>query len=220
MAVAILLAAGAISWYALGALANKPSETASTTSSSQASTQQITSSQTSSSTSSATSSTSTTLTLPDIPLISGNSTTDSSDIRLSLSINATRLEVGQTLAMNATLSSISPGPNSESVSNDTWAFEGVPIAFWGQCMPDPHESTPLEIVVLNGYYTSSNITSIADHPFLYAAGPCMEFGAVHDIILLPNSFKANLTEDAPDGVGDTTYGPVNTTAIIETKSCL
>ena len=126
------------------------------------------------------------------PFVGDNSTTDSNGIELSLSLNATSLGVGQALLINTSLYNGFPRPNTLSLNNNSWTFQGVPVGYWSPCYVNSYATSAAELVVLRGYYVAQNISNEAMTRFSYA-GTCHEFVSLDNVIFQSQSSLANLT---------------------------
>jgi hypothetical protein len=119
-----------------------------------------------------------------------NSTVGASGLELSLSINATRLTVGQSLWANISLYNTLPQVNSIP-ANDDWALQGIAIGFWPDCFVTYDSPVgAAQAVVLPGYYTMANISSVANSTVGFNS--CHEFSPVFQVIFQPSSSQANL----------------------------
>ena len=123
------------------------------------------------------------------------STVGLNGLRLSVSANATQINVGQSLHVDINITNTLPKLNSVPTSND-WLFQGIPVALWPPCLlnssglPPFHYSTPAQVVLLKGDYTLANISTAADVHFSYQ---CAETGIVSRAVFQPNSNEVNLT---------------------------
>lgn len=141
-------------------------------------------------------------------MLEGTSSAGSNGLQLSASLNASQLSPGQNLQVNVsvfnTLSTASNVTVSEgwpfTVNNltapDIWPFQGIPLELWPSCFEttiNTNASALAQAVVLKGYYTIANISSVADHHF--AILPCTEGMWVDDIVFQPGSSEANYTGD-------------------------
>jgi len=132
------------------------------------------------------------------------STLGSNGIDLIISLNGTKIVVGETLQVNITLFNDFSEVNSVPTSNDS-LFQGVPVALWPTCdyandinqNQNPGHtvstyafSTAAQAVVLMGYYNSENISSVANVHF--APTPCKEYWAIDHAIFQPESSQVSL----------------------------
>jgi hypothetical protein len=113
---------------------------------------------------------------------------DSTGIDLVLAVNATTLEVGQSLNVSVSLFNVLPSTNSIPTSND-WDFRGVPVALWPPC----YFILPAEAVVLEGNYTVQDLQSVANVTFSYQ---CSQGVNVDLLTFQPRSSLANLTRES------------------------
>ncbi|MDA4119702.1 MAG: hypothetical protein OK436_03850 [Thaumarchaeota archaeon] len=136
----------------------------------------------------------------------------SNGLRLSTSINATKLTMGQKLNISISLFNTLPTPNafwglnvapSPSGQARNWTFYGVQVATWPECtLQLPFGwPFPIEVLVLKGNYTAQELSSSATVPFSFNCGasafPRFAFG--------PNSDLVNITYLA-SGVGNKPVG--------------
>jgi hypothetical protein len=159
------------------------------------------------------------LALVSLPLLSAPaqagyaSNVDSSGVQLSVSTNATQIKVGQSLQVNIslynTLSEVNVVPTF-----DDWLLRGVPVALWPPCyLAYPgSDFTVAEAVVVRGYYTIANISSVANVRFGIL---CMENVDVDHAIFQPSSSQANLT--GLYGTLNQTLGPFQLSANFTTN---
>jgi hypothetical protein len=160
----------------------------------------------------------TTTTLPAITVISTTTVTASQGqavaeatadgLRLSTSTNATGITVGQSLNVSISLFNTlgtSNTPNTFGPAGDNWTFYGVPVATWPECSLAPHQvrqgfEFPIEVLVLEGDYTSQQLTSLANTSL--PAFPCTPGEVVIPIYTFePESDLVNITYYADGGVG-------------------
>ena len=106
-------------------------------------------------------------------------------LRLTVSSNATELTVGQELNVSLSIVNTLPMVNTVKPSND-WLMHGVPVALWPPC----YFGLPAEAAVLQGNYTSQDISSAANVTFSYI---CMEGVYVDHVAFQPNSDQVILT---------------------------
>lgn len=140
------------------------------------------------------------------------STLGPNGIMLLTSINATTLIVGQQLEISVSLFNSLPRVNSVPTAAD-WQFRGVPLSLWQDCDVTPAkpngqmETYATEVVVLPGYYTISNISTVAS--VLLPTQACHGLSSMIDhVIFQPTSSTANIT-----GIGGVSAsGPINMTA--------
>jgi hypothetical protein len=137
-------------------------------------------------------------------VIGGNaSTLASNGLRLSTSINATEIAVGQSL--NVTLSVFNTSPAVSSIGQIyEWPFQGVPVAVTPPC----YGLLPIEVVILLGNYTAQELPSVANSTL---QGQCQGFLTVDHFIFQPNSDQVNITGTGPDSGENGTYGPYHLT---------
>jgi hypothetical protein len=137
----------------------------------------------------------------------------SDGLQLSASLNASQLTAGQTLQVNASVFNTLSNVNNVTVS-DGWPFQGIPLAIWPDCdlmllgssTIGFNLSVGAEAVVLKGYYTINNITSVADIHFP-VNGCTMGLGGVEQVTFEPNSSQANLTGNNGADQPNMTVGP-------------
>jgi len=116
-------------------------------------------------------------------------------LRLSVSINSTRIAPGQSVSVDVSLFNTLSAVNTVPASND-WSFEGVPLALWPSCVTTVASAseddfvTPAEAVVVQGDYTVQNISAVADIHFPFS---CSEYTKLNDVVFQPRSSEANLT---------------------------
>src|SRR5580704_5511362 len=139
--------------------------------------------------------------LPAYSSLSGGSasTVGSNGLRLSASISATQIAVGQSLQIGVSLFNTLPNVNDVPTSED-WLFQGVPVALWPPCYYAydlgntvrfyPNDTTVAQAVVLMGDYTLANVSTVANVRFPLS---CMEDTTVDHAIFQPSSSQANLT---------------------------
>jgi hypothetical protein len=159
---------------------------------------------------------STTMSTSSTGQLAGNaSTVYSNGLRLSLSMNATRISAGQDLQVNVSLFNTLPKVNSVPTSND-WPFLGIPVALWPPCFYASPSSTVAEavVVVLPGYYTLANISSAANVQFGIR---CMEGVDVDHVVFQPSSSQANVTGIYDVVSQNDTLGPYNLMANFTTR---
>lgn len=125
------------------------------------------------------------------PLVADfNSTVNVNGLELSLSINATRLTVGQSIWANVSLYNTLPQANSIAASDD-WALQGIAISFWPDCNPVNDSLVgAAQAVVLQGFYTIANISRVANSTV--SGGTCHEPSPVNHVIFLPSSSRVDL----------------------------
>jgi hypothetical protein len=140
----------------------------------------------------------------------GTSSIDSPGaLKLSASVNATNLAVGQSLNVTLSIFNTSPAVNSILPSND-WSFQGVPVALWPPC----YGVLPVEVAVLNGNYTAQELPSVANSTFPVE---CAGYISVDHVIFQPNSGQANLTGIGPGPGLNQTHGPYQLTLSFTTS---
>jgi len=128
-----------------------------------------------------------------------SSTLAANGLQLGLSINATRVIMGQSLRVNVSLSNALPVVNDLAVSND-WQFHGIPVALWQAC----YFVLPAQIAILKGNYSLEEMPSLTNASFQYT---CAEGGTVNHVVFRPNSDLANLTGYyCVGGCGNVTVG--------------
>jgi hypothetical protein len=114
-----------------------------------------------------------------------SSTTAVEGLRLTESVNASTIAVGQSLNISVAILNTLPVVNDIGTSKD-WSFQGIPIALWPAC----YFGLPAEAVVLQGNYSLQDLGSVASVPFGYE---CMEAVAIDHVIFQPNSDQVNMT---------------------------
>jgi len=123
--------------------------------------------------------------------MTNNSTTGSNGIELSMSINATQLSVGQSFWANVSLYNTLPQVNSIP-ANDDWALQGIPISFWPDCLTNYDSPVgAAQAVVLQGYYTMANISSVANST-VFGGDRCHEPNPIFHVIFQPSSSQVDL----------------------------
>jgi hypothetical protein len=104
-------------------------------------------------------------------------------LRLSTSMNATELKVGQGLAVSVLLLNTLPRINVVKPSDD-FAFNGVAVAMWDYC-----EGEPVQIDILQGNYSIQELPAATDVTFTVV---CMEGGFIPSVVFAPHSDQVNL----------------------------
>jgi hypothetical protein len=145
----------------------------------------------------------------EVTRAANTSTIASNGLRLSTSINATDLMVGQNLNISISLFNTLPVANALEQGNPpgNWTFYGVPVVTWPECSLLPHEihfgwRFPIEVLVLNGNYTAQQLPSLANASL--PAYPCsagVNTVAIPIYTFEPNSDIINITYFADGGVG-------------------
>ncbi|MGD0637288.1 MAG: hypothetical protein ABSA72_04540 [Nitrososphaerales archaeon] len=114
-----------------------------------------------------------------------SSTTAVGGLRLTESVNASTIAVGQSLNISVSILNTLPVTNDISAAKD-WSFQGIPVALWPAC----YFGLPAEAVVLQGNYSLQDLGRVASVPFGYE---CMEAVAIDHVIFQPNSDQVNMT---------------------------
>ena len=114
-----------------------------------------------------------------------SSTTAVGGLRLTETVNASSISVGQGLNISVSILNTLPVVNDISAAKD-WSFQGIPIALWPAC----YFGLPAEAVVLQGNYSLQDLGSVASVHFSYE---CMEAVAIDHVIFQPNSDQVNMT---------------------------
>jgi|GEM_PF-3528954 len=137
------------------------------------------------------------------------STVASNGLRLSTSINATDIMVGQNLNISISLFNTRPTANAleQGSPPGNWTFHGVPVATWPECSLVPHQvffgwQFPIEVLVIDGNYTVQQLSSLANASL--PANPCsagVNTVAIPTYTFEPNSDIVNITYFADGGVG-------------------
>jgi hypothetical protein len=145
---------------------------------------------------------------------------------LTASLNATQLTVGQTLQVNVSLFNTLPRTNNVTVyrgnphalsnltSSQIWPFQGVWLALW----PSPlltsvstnvniYPSELAQAVVLKGFYTAANMSSVGDSQFALLGGTVNTW--VSNALFEPSSDQANFTGFGIYGEGIGPYHVAN-----------
>lgn len=147
-------------------------------------------------------------------------------LQLLASLNATQLTVGQTLQVNVSLFNTLPRTNNVTVyrgnphtlsnltSSQIWLFQGVWLALW----PSPlltsvstnvniYPSELAQAVVLKGFYTAANMSSVGDSQFALLGGTVNTW--VSNALFEPSSDQANFTGFGVYGEGIGPYHVAN-----------
>ena len=131
-------------------------------------------------------------------------TVDSTGLRLSTSLNATVLSVGQELNISVSVFNTLPTSNVffspqksfdysvPGVVKGNWTFYGVPVSTWTLCGGPLNFDwpQPIEVVVLSGNLTAEQLPSTANTTAPYH---CVEGGAAPEFVFYPYSDVINLT---------------------------
>jgi len=131
-----------------------------------------------------------------------------------LSLNATRLSVGQGLRVNVSLWNTLSRLNLVNASDD-WPFQGIPVALWPPCYAtfypaqqaaahSANSTGAVVAVVLEGYYTMANISIAAD---VYFPIDCTGNWIMSNTTLQPMSSVANVTGASSVFRTNETLGP-------------
>jgi hypothetical protein len=128
---------------------------------------------------------------------------------LSTAINATDIMVGQNLNISISLFNTRPTAIAleQGVPPGNWTFYGVPVATWPECSLLPQGvffgwRFPIEILVLNGNYTTQQLSSLANASL--PANPCsagVNTVAIPTYTFEPNNDIINITYFADGGAG-------------------
>jgi hypothetical protein len=137
-----------------------------------------------------------------VPRQGSASTVGSNGLRLSASIDATEIKVGQTLQVNVSLFNTLSEVNTVATSDD-WSFQGVPVALWPPCFYS-NSTTPVQAVVLMGNYTLADISTVANVHFPLT---CMEDWNIDHATFQPESSQANVTGIYNVNKSNDTLGP-------------
>jgi len=138
-------------------------------------------------------------------------------LRLSTSINATDLTVGQKLKIsisvfNTLQTTNALEPTVAGFPRGNWTFYGVSVAMLPECSLQPHEipfgwAFPIEILVLKGNYTAQQLSSLANVSL--PVNPCsagVNTVAIPTYTFEPNSDMINITYFADGGAGHQSVG--------------
>jgi len=120
-------------------------------------------------------------------------------LRLTVSSNASELQVGQHLNVSLSIVNTLPKVNIVRPSSD-WRMHGVPVALWPPC----YFGLPAEAAVLQGNYDLQDVQSAANVTFGYM---CMEGVGIDHIIFQPDSDQVNLTGLYSVDESNQTLGP-------------
>jgi hypothetical protein len=138
------------------------------------------------------------------------STVASNGLRLSTSVNATDLTVGQNLNISVSLFNTTPTANVLAQGGragfppGNWTFYGVPLATWPECtqLGFPFGwQFPIQVLILDGNYTAQQLSSLANVSL--PADPCAAGigSAFPTYTFEPNSDLINITYFADGGAG-------------------
>jgi hypothetical protein len=110
-------------------------------------------------------------------------------IKLSTSINATELNMGQILAISISLSNTLPKVNAINTSAN-WPFNGVAVQLWPYCY-----GVPARIAILQGNYSIQELPAVTNvtFPFTCSGGA----GGISSATFQPNSDQVNLNGNSP-----------------------
>jgi hypothetical protein len=161
----------------------------------------------------------TTTTTTTLPAVTGTSTTTVTatqtsqaaatvgpvGLRLSTSINATDLTVGQDLNISISLFNTLTKPNTLQQGGrpgtsppGNWTFYGVPVVTWPECSSLPGFEFPTEVLVLSGNYTAQQLSSLANASL--PALPCTAGEGIVPIYAFePSSDLVEISYFAPGG---------------------
>ena len=128
-----------------------------------------------------------------------SSATSPDGLRLSASISATGIAVGQGITVALSIANTLPTTNTVRTEGD-WQFTGIPVLEWPSC----YYPNSAEMVILNGTYTAQELRAATSVTLRYT---CAEDVSFDHIVFQPNSDQVNAT-----GVYDVTntngtYGP-------------
>jgi hypothetical protein len=116
------------------------------------------------------------------------STIASNGLRLSTSLNATDLGVGQNLSLIVSIWDTLPTAVTVAPSGN-WAFHGLPTEIWPAC----YYYLPVQVAVLKGNYSAQELPAVTNAS-TFTSYPCSGGGAqIDSVIFQPMSDEANLT---------------------------
>src|SRR5271169_5869366 len=118
---------------------------------------------------------------------SGGSIISSSGLKLSVSINATRLKAGQAMEVSVSLHNNLDVANNLTIS-DNLPFQGVLLPLWPPCFYVAHPNyytTPAQAIILKGNFTTATISSMANVS-LWSGIICHEGVEAHNVIFEPD----------------------------------
>lgn len=125
-----------------------------------------------------------------VPAGETQSTVALDGLRLSGSINATRIKAGESLQIDISLFNTLPTTNSITTSDD-WLFRGVPVALWPACyFSNSNLTAPAQAVILAGDYNLTELRTAASVGFSIM---CHESTNIDHVVFQPTSSEANLT---------------------------
>lgn len=135
----------------------------------------------------------------------GASTVASDGLKLSTSINATELNVGQRLGVSISLYNTLAGVNTVNTSAN-WPFNGVALQLWPYCY-----GVPARIAILEGNYSMQELLAVTNvtFQFMCSGGPAY----IDSAVFQPMSDQVNLTgtycapPGPPAGCANGTNGP-------------
>jgi len=118
------------------------------------------------------------------PINESASTLAPDGIRLTLSVNASELEVGQKLQVSMSLKNTLTTSDTLQNTQSKWPFHGVYVSLWPEC----DTTQPAQMVILKGTYDlkglqSNPYTSVSTDPL----GWCTFYTVVTQFTFLPNS---------------------------------
>jgi hypothetical protein len=129
-----------------------------------------------------------------------------------MTVNGTTIGEGEDVAITATLfNSLSQNDNVSTSSN--WPFYGLSI--YNENWPPCAYYSPLELVVLKGSYSLSQMREIGTGPLFEDS--CMESSSYISFDFQPNNDSAYVTGSYSVTGNVSTYGPVNASVTLTTN---
>jgi hypothetical protein len=114
------------------------------------------------------------------------SSSSAGGLELRVSLNATRLGIGQRLGITVSLYNTLSSEFNLTASNE-WKVLGFPIAMWSPCL----YSEPVEFMIVKGNYSLAELQTTSTNSSTYSGG-CMEGGGVTHLLFHPDSSIADL----------------------------
>lgn len=138
----------------------------------------------------------------------------SNGLRLSTSINATELSLGQSLNISVSVSNTRS--TTDGFGNDgNWTFHGVPIATWPECgASSPYDwPYPIEVLIILGNATFYSVQELQSISNASLSAPCGGYSpSIPYYNFEPDSNIVNITAQFYGGAGIRTVGQFHLTS--------